>query len=289
MGLGIGPAIVRWYCRGRHYRGKIHAARLLGRWLLPVEGGKYTLSDGTRMLLHPRDWIEYRLLQRGDYEPLTLEFLRRNLKPGQTAVLAGVNIGLHVIVASRAVGPDGHVVGIEPQPASLLRARANILLNDLPDNVVLVSGGLGSKTCVLPMAPAPSHNSGMASFLEDTGSRCPLHIGVQPLEELLGLIGMERPDLMLLDVEGFELEVLRGMSRQTAPGILIVETKGRHLTKAGASEALLFRQLGELEYDRYFDLCGKTAKAGQDVPEFNLVAIRSSDSAPVFTNLSSDE
>lgn len=283
MRTGVGAKIVRWYCRGRHYRGKIHVARWLGRMLLPVEGGKYTLADGTRMLLHPRDWIEYRLLQRGDYEPLTLDFLRMNLKPGQTAVLAGVNIGLHVIVASRAVGPTGRVIGVEPQPASVLRARQNILLNDLPDNVLLVSGGLGSQRCILPMAPAPSHNSGMASFVDSTEERCRLQIDVRPLAELLGQLGMRRPDLTLLDVEGFELEVLRGIDRETAPKLMIVETKGKHLEKAGASEQALFDRLKELGYQSFHDLHGEAASVGSDLAEFNLVAVHERAEEVCFT------
>lgn len=265
--------MVRAYCRGRHYRGKIHVARMLGRMLLPHEGGEYTLEDGTRMYLHPRDWIEYRLLQRGDYEPVTIAFLKRNLVAGQTAVLAGVNIGLHVIAASRAVGAGGCVVGIEPQPASLIRARANILLNDLPDNVRLVSAGLGAKSEILPMSPAPSHNSGMASLVESDAGRCPFQICVSPLPVVLGELGIGRSDVMLLDVEGFELEVLRGIERESAPGILVVETKGQHLAKAGATEEKLFERLGELGY-RCFDLHGRAAKAGDDVVEFNVVGVR---------------
>lgn len=260
------------YCRGAHYRGKIRVARWLGRMLLPHEGGAYTLADGTRMLLHPRDWIEYRLLQRGDYEPATIEFLKRNLAPGRIAVLAGVNIGLHAIAASRAVGERGVVVGVEPQPASLIRARANILLNDLPDNVRLVAGGLGSADAVLPMAPAPSHNSGASTFLDGGSERCPFQTPVWPLGDVLRRLGVGRPDLLLLDVEGFELEALRGVQTAAPPKLIVVECKGKHLERAGATEEALFQRLVEMGY-RCFDLHGRPTAPGDVLDEFNLVGV----------------
>ena len=55
------------------------------------------------MWLNPIDWIEYLMLRDGSYEPLTLDFLQRNLRPSESAILAGVNNGLHSIVAARAV------------------------------------------------------------------------------------------------------------------------------------------------------------------------------------------
>jgi FkbM family methyltransferase len=162
------------------------------------------------------------------------------------------------------------VVGVEPQPASLIRARANLLLNDLPDNVRLVAGALGASQDFLPMAPAPSHNSGAATFLDAGGERRPFQIPVWPLGGLLRRLGVGRPDLFLLDVEGFELEALRGVEPDAAPRLVVVECKGRHLERAGATEEALFERLAELGY-RCFDLHGRPAAPGDDLVEFNVV------------------
>jgi FkbM family methyltransferase len=267
-----GNWLVRAYCRGPHYRGKIRIARWLAARLLPDQGGIFSLADGTRLWLHPRDWIEYRLLQQGEYEPQTLAFLRANLKEGQQGVLAGVNIGLHVIVAARAVGPSGRVAGVEPQPASLLRARQNLLLNGNAGNVSLVAAALGSEAGIAPMGPAPEHNTGMASLVDPPPDPCPFHVVIETLPELLYRLKMRRPDLMLLDVEGFELPVLRGMTPSTRPRILVVECKENHQSKGGASTADLLAQLGSMGY-QLFDLRGKPATPDTKLLEFNLVAV----------------
>jgi FkbM family methyltransferase len=246
--------------------------------LAPAEGIPTALADGTRLLLHPRDWIEYRLLQRGTYEPKTLAFLTSNLKEGNQAVLAGVNIGLHVIVASRAVGAGGRVLGVEPQPASLLRARQNLALNRLPDNVLLVSAALGPQASLLPMAPAPSHNTGMATLTGEAG-QLPFQVVVETLPEILYRLHLRRPDLMLLDVEGFELDVLKGVTSSSRPRILIVEVKADHQGRAGSSVEAVFGRLGSLGY-QIFDLEGKPAKPSADLIEFNAVAL-TEDAPPV--------
>jgi FkbM family methyltransferase len=276
--MRLGEWLVGAYCRGAHYRGKIHVARWLGRRFLPPEGGVYTLADGIRMQLHPRDWIEYRLLQRGSYEPVTLAFMKANLKEGQQALLAGVNIGLHVIVAARQVKGAGRVLGVEPQPASLLRARKNLILNGLSENVILLAGGLGAETGMATMSPAPEHNSGMASLVDQGSEPLPFSIIIETVPELLYRLKLKRPDLMLLDVEGYELPVLRGITPSTRPRLLVVECKQDHQAKGGSSARDLFDQLTSMGY-KLFDLHGRPAAVGQELVEFNVVGV--SEDAPV--------
>jgi FkbM family methyltransferase len=211
-------------------------------------------------------------LQRGSYEPITLAFLRANLKEDHQAVFAGVNIGLHVVVAANLVKPKGKIVGVEPQPASLLRARQNLLLNGLAEQVTLVAAALGPESGLAPMSPAPEHNSGMASLVDGNDQPLPFTVVIETLPELLYRLKLRRPDLMLLDVEGFELPVLRGISPSTRPRCLIVECKADHQAKAGATQQQLFDQLRDMGYD-LFDLHGQPATAGVDLPEFNLIAL----------------
>ena len=111
------------YLRGPEHPGKLRVVRALARTVIPENGIAVSVGEGVSLYLHPRDWIEYLLLRGNPYEPLTLQFLRANLLPGDGAVLAGVNFGLHVAVAASAVSESGRVVGVEPQPAALLRAR----------------------------------------------------------------------------------------------------------------------------------------------------------------------
>ena len=48
-----------------------------------------------------------------------------SLKPGQVVVDLGSGAGLDCFLASKAVGPSGHVIGVDFTPAMLEQARAN--------------------------------------------------------------------------------------------------------------------------------------------------------------------
>jgi hypothetical protein len=128
---GMRDWIFTRYFRGPEHPAKLRFVRLLSRTVLPHEGILSRVEPGLRLRLHPDDWIEYTLLRGLPYEPLTLEFIESNLSPGDGSIFAGVNFGLHVAIAARAVGPQGLVLGIEPQPNALLRARENLALNGL--------------------------------------------------------------------------------------------------------------------------------------------------------------
>ena len=63
--------------------------------------------------------------------------------PGRRCGPRRTKFGLHVARAARSVGEAGLVIGVEPQPAALLRTRLNLALNGLLSNVKLIQGALG--------------------------------------------------------------------------------------------------------------------------------------------------
>ena len=211
--------------------------RWLGRWAFPTQGVVQDVDRGIRMHLHPRDWIEYEILRGNPHEPQTLEFLSRNLRPGDNALLTGVNNGMHVIAAARAVGPGGCVIGVEPQPAALLRARRNIDLNGVAGVVRLVSAAVGHGADLTPMSWSSVENSGAASLL-DSGPGF-----VAPLLPLATIIEKLCPGplrLMLLDVQGYEVPALKGLGLESLPDLLVVEDGTEWLEKAGSSRRRLY-------------------------------------------------
>jgi FkbM family methyltransferase len=220
--------------------------------------------------LHPRDWIEYLLLRGTRYEPLTLDFLTANLRPGDGAILAGVNFGLHVAVAARAVGEAGLVLGIEPQPAALLRARWNLELNGLLARARLVQAALGEEERLISMAWSVAGNAGAASLLDEgAGFFTPM----LRLDSVKGLLD-ERPfRLLLLDVQGYELNVLRGLRLSEGPQIAIVELDPEFLSRAGASASAVIEAFTAAGYGIH-DLHGNPPRDLLDLPERNFVAVR---------------
>ncbi len=267
----IRTTLLRAYAQTPEHPTKYRMIRWLGRRVFPADGIKHRAYEDIQLYLHPRDWIEYWLLRGDDYEPLTLKFLEQNLRRGDVAILAGVNFGLHVAVAARAVGDQGRVIGIEPQPAALLRAAENLRLNNLLHRVSLVSMAIGANEELVHMAWPAEANSGTASLLDEGAG---LVVSIQPLAAIIKAQNGPNVRLLLLDVQGYEAQALAGLKDDCLPEILIVEIDPEFLQRANTTAAALLKQIVNLGYSLH-SLDGTPATAeSESFPERNAIGVR---------------
>lgn len=175
---------------------------------------------------------------------LALEVL---LREGDRVVDVGANYGHFSLAAAALVGPTGHVHAFEPNPATFARLQVNLMLNPEVVQVAATNAGLGDREGELDLM-VPSINSGGASFagsrhVDTTVVRCPVLVGDQ-------VLGPDPVRLVKIDVEGFELRVLRGLARTISrdrPWI-ITEVRSSLLALDGVSVADLARFLGQWGY-----------------------------------------
>lgn len=269
------------YLRGPDHPAKLRLVRWLGRRVCP--GGLRTvLSDGVTLFLSPQDWIEYLLLRGASYEPLTLEFLTRNLGDGDGAVLAGVDFGQHAVVAARSVGVTGMVVGVEPQPRALARSRRNLAANQVDGRTLLLPAALGDGPGRVHMAWAPPDNPGAASLF-DAGDG--FDVDVTTIAKVAGDLGTRRFRLLLLDVQGYEYAALQGLG-SARPEVMVVEIDAPFLERAGVTADRISGLLRDLGYTLH-DLRGRTTTDPlSDLPERNLVAVHAGCEATYTTQVS---
>jgi len=149
------------------------------------------------------------LINYGEYGELEHAFVLSLLHPGERVVEVGANIGSHTVGIAKTVGPGGGVVAIEPQPSIFRVLCANLALNALANvNPCAVACGAQRGIIQVPLLDynlPVDHNSGGVSLGEsDQG----LPVSVVPLDEMLDPgVSIQ---LMKVDVEGMELDVLRG-------------------------------------------------------------------------------
>ncbi len=67
----------------------------------------------------------------GEYCGMEAQLYRQILKPGQTVIDAGANIGCHTVLFGQAVDPKGSVWTFEPQRVIFQMLCANIAANNL--------------------------------------------------------------------------------------------------------------------------------------------------------------
>lgn len=270
--------LYRKYLQLPDHPGKLPFSRWVGAKIFPKEGAVFTVDKDIRMYLHPMDWLEFSILNTGKYEPKTLDFLEKNILPGEYMLLAGTNFGLHVIHASRCTGKEGCVIGVEPQPRSLYRTYKNIKLNNLPQNIILVSGALGKKSSLVPVDDAPLENSALAT-LNHTTNELPFYVQVETVPVLLNKLNVKKIDVLLLDVEGYEMNILEGMSKHNLPRLMIIEVNSGLLDKE--NQRKIYDILNFLGYSCY-TLHGETVKLDADLPEHNTIAVLTGSNLPHF-------
>jgi FkbM family methyltransferase len=172
------------------------------------------------------DTIDYQLYAHGIYEAGTLNIISQCLNEGDIFIDVGANIGLMTLLGARRVGPSGGVYAFEPAPATFGLLQDNISLNQMK-NIHAMNVGLGSAQGVEVIYSNRQNNRGMISFVEkEPGAAEVDEVPVQTLDEFWEEKSNGPVKMIKIDVEGWELEVLKGaqalLSHTEAP-ILCVE------------------------------------------------------------------
>jgi len=158
-------------------------------------------------------WLYLRLHRAGWIGSLERNALQRAVRPGMTALDVGANLGLYTVLLSRLVGPTGRVIAFEPDPHHFALLIKNCALNGCA-NVEAHNVALGTGRSRLALRKRLL-NSG-ANTLGNPDSRVfptSVEVDVVSLDEFLPAI---RPDLVKIDVQGWEMDVLGGMQRTLA-------------------------------------------------------------------------
>jgi FkbM family methyltransferase len=204
---------------------------------------------GYEMLLELAKWTSRGAYFTGAYYDLgTQHLVAMLLGEGQTFVDIGANEGMISLVASRAVGETGKVIAFEPNPAPRSFLEKAIDRNGIT-NIRIEPYGVAESDAIMPLH-VPQVNSGEGSFgAPDPGSgeTYTIECKVGPADPILADCS---PDLIKIDVEGFELGALRGIEgtlRRCRPPV-IMELIGGHLHRAGTTVDEVRRFMERLGY-----------------------------------------
>lgn len=163
------------------------------------------LPGGERLRALP----EHRYLS---WNPQEYSAFRRAVAPGMVALDVGANVGAYSMLLGQWVGPAGRVFAFEPAPAAFNGLVRHIHLNDLAPVVRPIDAAVGERETqaeFLVMGTAGE------SRLAAPADRHHVRVTV-PVVTIDGFCAREGidPDFIKIDVEGWELAVLRG-ARET--------------------------------------------------------------------------
>jgi FkbM family methyltransferase len=166
---------------------------------------------------------------RGEYEREEIAFLQRNLRPGDTFVDVGANIGFFSVVASARVGKPGCVFAFEALSSNIASMKLSLAENSFCENVklhqvILADEPRSDMFIASQSLEDGSRNSGGGFIVTETDI-LPDAIKREaiPQDTLDNLIPRDvHVNFIKADIEGAEFLAMRGAERILRDGAPII-------------------------------------------------------------------
>ena len=181
-----------------------------------IVGGLYA---GINRIRYSRSWDEpvafrgarfvighdlglYPFVRAGGFEERELDWLLPRLREDDVVWDVGANVGIYSVLMSKRVA---RVVAFEPVAATFERLQRNLDLNDA-HNVTVVNAAMSDAPGEATMATMPGGAGG--NHLTRGGEHGDVSVRVTTGDEYYG--GHGAPDVIKVDIEGFEPDFVRG-------------------------------------------------------------------------------
>ena len=191
---------------------------------------------------------------------------KSNLREGHTALDVGANVGCYALLFGQWVGPSGKVFAFEPSPETFAALTRHVALNSLDKIVTTVNAAVSDQSSALDFLALDT--VGMSRLLlrgEQADASQVIRVPATSIDEFCQREGV-LPNLVKIDVEGFELSVLRG-ARET------IKACGERLALFVEMHPTTWREIGLSKEDLIAELDAQNLRAVPLRPCENMWAI----------------
>jgi len=184
------------------------------------------------------------------YDVAHQALLRRFLRNGDTYIDIGANLGFQTLFARNLVGPQGTIISFEPNPTTYALLTSHIGINRVW-NCRTFNMALGDQPGEAALNLTENH-SGTATLRQDVSAIRSVTVPVMRGDDVLGPMTLAGRVVLKIDVEGFELKVLRGL-RQTLERVSMasVEITPEWISQQGGTAEDLYRLMRDLGFLPY--------------------------------------
>ncbi len=258
------------------FLGRDYLIENLPKWFLKNPSAKEVVSTfGFKIQINPLfdKNIEKVIYDRGVYELGTLSILDKILDQKDTFIDVGANIGFLSLFACTKVGSNGQIIAFEPVSETRHILQINKNLNQF-SQLKIMDCALGNTT-ELKKIYSESENRGGASILNHKNEKGEL-IKIKKLDDF---DLKESIKAIKVDVEGYELEVLKGAKKtikNNRPNLIIEYTS---TIKGATKNNELYEWIRNLNLYNIYKL-----KYGKDRPS-KLIEIKTVYDLPKHDNI----
>jgi FkbM family methyltransferase len=274
-----------------HFINFIKSINLIGlRWLShripqiiipqPKEEVIINTIHDFKMIINPvlDSGVESSIYYTGSYEIGTLNIIKKYLNRNDYFLDIGANIGLMSIYASKIIGDNGKVYSVEANPNTIAILEKNINLNKIK-NIEILPFAVGSKMDRGKIYSNLNWNRGSASLVNIDKESISYDINIIPLDEYFKKIPPFK--LIKIDIEGFELEALKGMKKllKACPNAVLIIECGEPIINTEYSKFSVFNFIKELNHYNIYKLSTGKSKGSK------LKKINFEDELPMHDNI----
>lgn len=227
-----------------------------------------SLQDPMAQAWYDQDWMEL---------PEIAMLKRGRLKPGSRVFNLGMHQGVIALMLSRIVAPKGMVVALEASAHNAKVAQINRDLNDARNLTAL-------HAAVARVSGKIEVNMGLNAQIDDgSGAWGKSWVDTISIDDLSARYGL--PDVLYMDIEGYELEALLGAENtlRSRPDCFIEVHIGMGLEKFNGSAEKIFEFFSANNYELYVAKASPSSQPEGFVPlsagvniireRFHLVAL----------------
>ena len=184
-----------------------------------------------------------------------LKLLDQNFRDGCTVLDVGTNIGFYTLTLAKALqGRNYQIHCFEPNPGTFELLEKNLEANGLP-NIHLNQIGLGKEDSTFQLV-FHTKNLGTANIYQSPAAKGgqTVEIQVRPLDDYCAEQGISGVQVIKVDIEGAELDFLKGASQTLAASpklVMMMEIVEENCKRAGYTGAELFRYVKEAGFKAY--------------------------------------
>jgi FkbM family methyltransferase len=181
-------------------------------------------------------------------EPCLIKLLQIEVKPGMSIAEVGANIGYQTLQMVRVMKGSGRIFAFEPDSRNAGLLRHNLAVNGAAGMVEVFEVAVADTVGVRPFFISKKATN-LNALWKTKHAKKPIEVSVTTLTEFF-TGRKERPNFIKMDIEGAEVEVLRGLytmaSQDKFPCKILFEVHpgfyqgGRNL----AEQLTLYRAIG---------------------------------------------
>ena len=152
------------------------------------------------------------LVAVGEYEPIETHLLKAIANRSQVVIDVGANVGYYAVELGKVMGDFSRLLAIEPVRESFQQLERNVKLNELNDRVNMYMTAVGSIEGTAEIFIPETSGSSAASTrnLHNEENHSSQIVPVTTIDAIMSSSGLDKCDLIKIDVEGAELMVLQG-------------------------------------------------------------------------------